>query len=103
MKEAQRSLEVKEFNKSLQLKLECKSSQQFSKYKRKCKRVNQLAEIVGRAGATLLSIYVTIFMLENAKDMEWNQMLNNVDKNLDFKAFCMTVKQDDDMTLPIFV
>lgn len=41
-------------------------------------------------------------MLETAKDKEWNEMLNKIDSNLDLKAFCMKIKQDDDNTLPVF-
>ncbi|KAG2190369.1 hypothetical protein INT46_008030 [Mucor plumbeus] len=97
-----RSSEIKEFNLKLAANLDCKSSSSFSKYKRKCKRVHQLSEIVGNGGASLLCFYTKIHTLENASDAEWNLILNKLEDSTEYRAFSMTIIQDEHGILPIF-
>lgn len=83
--------------------LECRSNTAFSKYKRKCKRVHNLVEILGKAGALLMSFYITIHLLENAQDSEWNLILMKLQMNNLLKAFCKTINKDEYEILPVFI
>lgn len=94
---------VKQFYQQFRDHLECRSNTAFSKYKRECKCVHNLVEILGKAGASLMSFYITIHLLENAQDSDWNLILLKLEVNDLLKAFFNTIKQDKNEILPVFI
>lgn len=98
-----KSVLTKQFHAKLKVDLECTSAAAFSKYKRKCRRIYDLVDILGKAGATLMALYITIHILENVVEGVWDVIIQKLNENEELKNFCNNIQQDDNQILPIFI
>lgn len=98
----QKTTNEKRFHIELSKKLSIKPDPALGKIKQKCKRVNHIPNILGKAGASLMAHYIQINFLENATPDEWDPILNEVQENQEVVTFCSTLVLDNNEVLPIF-
>lgn len=90
----------KQFDTKMKAYLE-KQGSQYSKYKAKCRRVSQIAEILNPQTAVLLAYNISIATtLDNANKKDWNAIIKQIKDCEEMKAFSSTIEFDENGLLP---
>ncbi|KAK4520013.1 uncharacterized protein ATC70_008141 [Mucor velutinosus] len=95
IRRAEKEANVRDFNEGLMEGLEFTKTQQLSKFKRKCRRVDELVEYFGQAGGCSLGMYIPIFTLENGGNDDWLELVNDLKRQTEFYVYCMTLTVDE--------
>ncbi|KAL7308346.1 hypothetical protein PS15m_011561 [Mucor circinelloides] len=78
-----------------------KSSSAVSKFQRRCKRVAELVDVVGnQAGASVLGLYITIYLLENDMEGAWKLLLKDIKAQRQFLQFTKSLQLASDQSNP---
>lgn len=89
----------KQFDTKMKAYLE-KQGSHYSKYKAKCRRVSQIAEILNSQTAVLLAYNISIATLENANKKDSNANIEQIKDSEELKAFSSTIEFDENGLLP---
>ncbi|CAO3616748.1 unnamed protein product [Mucor fragilis] len=97
-----RSSNPKQFDDKMKKYLN-KQGSAYSKYKQKCRRVNEIACLYNPATAVLLAYNIKIATLENASRKDWNSIIQDLGETDGFEEFSRTIQLDETGLLPRFL